>query len=63
MLTSSRRNYSFRYVEIKIIDTSPKWQVVFSEPKATAQSSVDYAKLKKPVIHDEILSKIYDAES
>ena len=55
------RRYSFRYVEIKVIDTSPKWQAVFTEPEAVSESSADYSRLKKPVIHDELLSRIYDA--
>ena len=55
------RRYSFRYVEIKIIDTSPKWQAVFTNPQAVAESSADYSKLHKPEIHDELLSRIYDA--
>ncbi|MBQ7221745.1 MAG: hypothetical protein IJS28_12295 [Synergistaceae bacterium] len=55
------RRYSFRYVEIKIIDTSPKWQAVFTNPEAVSESSANYTKLHKPVIHDEVLSRIYDA--
>ena len=55
------RRYSFRYVEIKIIDMSPKWQAVFTNPEAVSESSGDYANLKKPAIHDDVLSKIYDA--
>ena len=54
------RRYSFRYVEIKIIDTSPKWQAVFSNPEAISESSADYSVLRKPEIHDELLSRIYD---
>ena len=55
------RRYSFRYVEIKVIDTSPKWQAVFTNPEAVSESSADYSRLKKPEIHDELLSRIYDA--
>lgn len=55
------RRYSFRYVEIKIIDTSPKWQAVFTNPEAVSESSADYSKLHKPVINDDLLSRIYDA--
>ena len=32
------RRYSFRYVEIKIIDTSPKWQAVFTNIEAVSES-------------------------
>ena len=28
------RRYSFRYVEIEVVDTSPKWQALFSDPEA-----------------------------
>ena len=55
------RRYSFRYVEIRIIDTSPKWQAVFTNPQAVSESSADYSKLRKPAIADELLSRIYDA--
>ena len=44
------RRYSFRYVEIKVIDTSPKWQAVFTDPLAVSESSADYSRLKKPEI-------------
>lgn len=54
------RRYSFRYVELKVIDTSPKWQVTFSDPKAETVSSADYSTLKPIEIHDPELQKIYD---
>lgn len=54
------RRYSFRYVELKIIDTSLKWQAVFSNPIVTTESSADYAKLKKMEWKDKELQKIYD---
>lgn len=54
------RRYSFRYVELKVIDTSPKWQVIFSNPVVTTESSADMTKVKKPQIADEKLSRIYD---
>lgn len=54
------RRYSFRYVEITVKDTSPKWQVVFSNPVVITETSADITKIKKPEIEDEILSKIYD---
>ena len=55
------RRYSFRYVEIRIIDTSPKWQAVFADTEAVSESSADYEALKRPEIHDELLGRIYDA--
>ncbi len=54
------RRYSFRYVEIKVIDTSPKWQAVFSNPLVTTQTSADYSRLEKINLEDTTLQKIYD---
>ena len=54
------RRYSFRYVEIKIIDTSPKWQALFSNPTVVTETSADYTKLKPCHIKDEQLQEIYD---
>lgn len=54
------RRYSFRYVELKVIDTSPKWQAVFYNPIVTSETSADLLKVKKPELEDEKLSKIYD---
>ena len=54
------RRYSFRFVEIKVIDTSPKWQVVFSHPVATTVTSADYSRLESLHLEDETLQKIYD---
>lgn len=34
------RRYSFRYVEITVLDTSPKWKASFSQPKLVAESAV-----------------------
>lgn len=55
------RRYSFRYVEIRILDTSPKWQAVFSSPYVVTETSADYTKLPEVKIEDEKLRKIYDA--
>lgn len=54
------RRYSFRYVELKVIDTSPKWQAIFSNPIVITETSADITKVKKPQIDDEVLGKIYD---
>ena len=53
------RRYSFRYVELKVIDTSPKWQAVFYNPVVTSENSADMTKVKKPEIEDEKLARIY----
>ena len=54
------RRYSFRYAEIKIIDTSPKWQVVFSNPKVVTERCVDNNQLQKMTLEDPKLQAIYD---
>ena len=54
------RRYSFRYLEIEVLDTSPKWQAVFSNVVVTTESSANRANLKKPEISDPILQNIYD---
>lgn len=54
------RRYSFRYVELKVVDTSPKWKAVFSNPVVTTESSADMTKVKKPIFEDERIAKIYD---
>ena len=53
------RRYSFRYVEITVIDTSPKWQAVFSNPVVTTESSANPSDLNKPDIADDTLRRIY----
>lgn len=55
------RRYAFRFVELTVIDTSPKWQAVFSRPKISAVSSADETNLKKRSFDDLMLQKIYDA--
>ena len=54
------RRYSFRYVELKIIDTSPKWQAVFSNPTVTIETSADSSSFKPLCLKDEKLQKIYN---
>lgn len=54
------RRYSFRYVEIKVMDTSPKWQAVFSDPVVTTETSADYSNFKPLKLEDSELQKIYD---
>ncbi|MFD1486056.1 family 78 glycoside hydrolase catalytic domain [Lacticaseibacillus baoqingensis] len=53
------RRYSFRYVELTVVDTSPKWQVSFSDAQVTAKSSVDPANFEAPKLKDPELQKIY----
>src|SRR5699024_12201788 len=54
------RRYSFRYVELKIIDTSPTWQAVFSNPIVTTDTSADSSSFKPLCLNDETLQKIYN---
>lgn len=54
------RRYSFRYVELKVIDTSPKWQAVFSDPVVTTETSADYSNFRPVKLEDPELKKIYD---
>lgn len=54
------RRYSFRFVEITVIDTSPKWQVVFHEPYVIKETSADKKKLQPYQLQDETLQKVYD---
>lgn len=54
------RRYAFRYVEISVIDTSPKWAAVFSNPQLIAVSSANDNKIKRPKLNDSELQKIYD---
>jgi alpha-L-rhamnosidase len=55
------RRYSFRYVEISVIDTSPKWKVIFDNPTIITESSVDIAnwKMSDLQLKDVQLDKIY----
>lgn len=52
------RRYSFRYIEIKVMDTSPKWQAVFHHPVVRTETTADYEKLKSSKVADKELQKI-----
>ncbi len=54
------RRYSFRYAELKVLDTSPKWKAVFSDPSMIAETSADESRLRPVKIEDALLQKIYD---
>lgn len=53
------RRYSFRYVEISVIDTSPKWVAIFSNPQVKDQSAVAQSRVKMPNFKDHELNDIY----
>ncbi|RHW52098.1 alpha-rhamnosidase [Bombilactobacillus bombi] len=54
-----KRRYSFRYVEITVLDTSPKWQAVLDNPIVKTESAVHYDKSLIPDLEDLELKKIY----
>ncbi|MBV7391669.1 alpha-L-rhamnosidase-related protein [Enterococcus alishanensis] len=54
------RRYSCRYIELKVIDTSPKWKASFSQPVFTAESSVSMNQLAPYEIDDPELKDIYN---
>ncbi|MCV3322516.1 alpha-rhamnosidase [Pediococcus ethanolidurans] len=53
------RRYSFRYVELTVVDTSPKWKAKFSKPRLETETSVDNDKLNSIKLDDPVLAKIY----
>ncbi|MGM0238940.1 alpha-L-rhamnosidase-related protein [Enterococcus sp. AZ103] len=54
------RRYSCRYIELKVIDTSPKWKASFSQPVFTAESSVSMNQVAPYEIDDPELKDIYN---
>lgn len=54
------RRYSFRYVAVTVLDTSPKWQAVFLGPTVTTETAADFTAISQPAIGDALLKKIYE---
>lgn len=54
------RRYSFRFVELKVMDTSPKWKACFSAARLLAESSACLDDLAELKIKDDTLQKIYN---
>ena len=54
------RRYSFRYVELLVVDTSRKWKAVFSDALAQGQSSADRSRLEEWSSGDAELDAICD---
>lgn len=52
------RRYSFRYVELEVLDASPKWKLSVSAPLLIAQSSVTMSAVKSVATGDDLLDKI-----
>lgn len=46
-------------MELKVLDTSPKWQAVFENPEVVKETSADYGNLKEISVEEE-LKKIYE---
>lgn len=54
------RRYSCRYIELTVLDTSPKWQASFSNPEFIATTCAETSSLVAIDIDDPQLKKIYD---
>ena len=54
------RRYSFRYVEILVKDTSPKWAAAFSDIYVIGESSADRDHFEPAKFEDPELQRIYD---
>lgn len=52
------RRYAFRYMEIKVIDTSPKYQIVIEDVHCTSVSSADMSSISPLSGIDEDLVKM-----
>ncbi|MEB3363522.1 hypothetical protein SDC49_07565 [Lactobacillus sp. R2/2] len=52
------RRYSCRYIKLEVIDTSPKWKVVFHNPTFEAKSAVSLANIATFKTDDDQLNKI-----
>lgn len=52
------RRYAFRYVEIKVKDTSPKWSASFSAPEVVTESAVSMTDVPVVKIDDPELKRI-----
>ena len=52
------RRYSCRYIKLEVIDTSPKWKIVFHNPTFEAKSAVSLANVTTFKTNDDQLNKI-----
>ncbi|MDN2453971.1 alpha-rhamnosidase [Lactobacillus sp. UCMA15818] len=52
------RRYACRYIMIEVMDTSPKWQAVFSKPQFIAESAVDMKQIQPLNSGDSLLDQI-----
>ncbi len=58
-LISLPRRYSFRFVEIKVLDTSPKWKVRFSNPVVITENCADANEIAPLMLGDPVLEAIW----
>ena len=54
-IVSMPRRYAFRYIEIMVLDTSPKYKIQIQEIQATAVTSADYSKVEMPNVKNDFL--------
>lgn len=52
------RRYAFRYVELTVLDTSPKYRAVFRDIRCRSVSSGDYSKVPNVKIDDPALGAL-----
>ena len=52
------RRYSMRYVQIEVLDSSPKWKLVVNNPKIAAESAVRMEDVVPIKTGDKLLDKI-----
>ncbi len=52
------RRYSFRYVEVEVMDTSSQWSVRLSNPHLKTQSAVSTQKVQTVPTDDKLLQKL-----
>lgn len=54
------RRYSCRFIELKVIDTSPKWKASFSKPIFISETCILGNEESSLILKDEQLRSIYD---
>lgn len=57
------RRYACRYVKLEVVDTSPKWKVVFDHPTFEAKSAVTLSDVNLPKTGDKLLDQIVEVSA
>lgn len=52
------RRYAFRYVQITVLNTSPKYNLVVKCAECTAETAADYGKVEPYIIKNELLNRM-----